>query len=39
MKRKKSFIKWILDLYGISGLTFAVLDDEVTPQAAMASRC
>ena len=26
------------DLYGISGLTFAVIDDHVTPQAAMGSR-
>ena len=26
------------DLVGISGLNFAVVDDQVTPQAAMASR-
>ena len=26
------------DLYGSSGLNFAVVDDEVTPQAAMAER-
>ena len=26
------------DLYGVSGLNFAIVDDQVTPQAAMASR-
>ena len=26
------------DIFGVSGLSFAVVDDEVTPQAAMASR-
>jgi len=26
------------DLYGVSGLAFAVVDDQVTPQAAMAER-
>ena len=26
------------DLFGVSGLNFAVVDDQVTPQAAMAGR-
>ena len=26
------------DLYGVNGLTFAVVDDQVTPQAAIGSR-
>ena len=26
------------DIYGVNGLTFAVVDDQVTPQAAVSSR-
>ena len=26
------------DIYGVSGINFAIVDDQVTPQAAMAGR-
>jgi hypothetical protein len=26
------------DIYGVNGLTFAIVDDQVTPQAAVSSR-
>ena len=36
--RPKSYSVLGPDLYGVSGLTVAVIDDQVTPQASVSSR-